>query len=152
VAALIYVLKIAVEKTLATKFDEYKKQIDLRLQRRSNFEERVLLDRYALVQDIQKRIEQVITDLNRAQHGIDVAGLITGSEVIALTEISVMLENNRSLIEARFYVILKSQAQLVLSFAKASEPDARAKYRAEYVAQREAFHLAMNDVFGLDRI
>src|SRR5262245_54814198 len=63
-AVLIFLFKNMVEKAISAQFDQYKKEVDLRLQRRSNFEERMLLDRYTLVRDIQTRIGRVMTDLN----------------------------------------------------------------------------------------
>ena len=42
----IFVSKQVTENVITANFEKYKKEVELRLQRRSNFEERVLLDRY----------------------------------------------------------------------------------------------------------
>ena len=66
-SAIVYVIKLVIDKTVATHFDRYTKEIELRMNRRSEFEQKVLLDRYELVSEIANRIERVTTDLNRAR-------------------------------------------------------------------------------------
>ena len=45
-AATIFVLKMVTERTIEAKFSQMQKTIELSLERRSEFEQRVLLDRY----------------------------------------------------------------------------------------------------------
>jgi hypothetical protein len=110
-AILIFLVKHITEKAISTQFDKFKKEVDLRLQRRSNFEERVLLERYTLVRDIQARIGKVMTNLNRDKSGTKVEGLLRNGDIVPLTEIFELLADNRSLITDRFHKVLFDEAQ-----------------------------------------
>jgi hypothetical protein len=65
-AVFLFAFKNITENAISAQFDQYKKEVELRLQRRSNFEERILLDRYTILRDIQSRIQRVMTDLRRS--------------------------------------------------------------------------------------
>jgi hypothetical protein len=113
----IFVSKQMIENTISAQFQQYKKEVELRLQRRSNFEERVLLDRYALLRDIHHKIGRVMTDLNRVRSGTTVEGLIRNNDIVPLTEVFELIEHNRYLITERFREILGGQAQLAIKYA-----------------------------------
>jgi hypothetical protein len=151
-AALIFVLKYVTENAISAQFDQYKKEVNLRLERRSNFEERILLDRYTLVHDIQSKIARVMTDLNRTRSGTKVKGFLVNHDIVPLTEAFELIENNRYLITDRFYEILRGEAQSVLQCANAKEPEALRKCESEYLALLGSFHQSMNEVFGIDKI
>ena len=148
----IFVSKQMIENTISAQFQQYKKEVELRLQRRSNFEERVLLDRYALLRDIHHKIGRVMTDLNRVRSGTTVEGLIRNGDIVPLTEVFELIEDNRYLITERFREILRGQAQLAIKYANTKDPKAIAKLQSEYVELDRTFDQAMNEVFGLDRI
>lgn len=151
-AALIFLFKNITEKAISAQFDQYKKDVDLRLQRRSNFEERVLLDRYTLVRDIQTRIGRVMTDLNRTKSGTKVEGLMRDGDIVPLTEVFELLANNRYLLTERFHKILNAEAQLTIKYANARDPEAIKEIQSEYLGLLDSFHLSMNEVFGIDKI
>ncbi len=52
-AALIFVFQQVVKKVVETEFDKRNKRLELLLQRRSNFEEKVLLDQYETATKLQ---------------------------------------------------------------------------------------------------
>jgi hypothetical protein len=68
-SALIYVIRIVVEKAVNARFDKYSTELALSLGRRSNFEERVLVDRYSAFTDLTTRLETIATEINRLTHG-----------------------------------------------------------------------------------
>ena len=148
----IFVSKQVIENTISAQFQQYKKDIELRLQRRSNFEERVLLDRYSLLRDIHHKIARVMTDLNRVRSGTTVEGLIRNGDIVPLTEVTELIENNRYLIPQRFREILLSQVQLGIEYANTKDTDAIEKQLDRYVELEKTFDQAMNEAFGLDRI
>ena len=151
-AVLIFLFKNITEKAISAQFDQYKKELDLRLQRRSNFEERMLLDRYTLVRDIQTRIGRRMTDLNRTKSGTKVEGLMRDRDIVPLTEVFELLASNRYLLTARFHKILYTEAQLAIQYANARDPEASKKIRSEYLELLDSFHQSMNDAFGIDKI
>ncbi|MCB1928864.1 MAG: hypothetical protein KDH17_12630 [Rhodocyclaceae bacterium] len=151
-AVLIFLFKNIIEKAISAQFDQYKKEVDLRLQRRSNFEERVLLDRYILVRDIQARIGRVMTDLNRTKSGTKVEGLMRDGDIVPLTEVFELLANNRYLLTERFHKILNAGAQLAMKYANARDPEAIQNIQSEYLGLLDSFHQSMHEVFGIDKI
>jgi len=152
VAIFAFVSKLVTENVITTNFDRYKKDVELRLQRRSNFEERVLLDRYTLLRDIHTKIGKVMTDLRRVKSGSTVKGLQVNGELVPLTEVGDLIERNRYLITDRFREILLSQCQLELKYANTNDSTLMERQVAEYVQLELAFDKAMNEVFGLDKI
>jgi len=152
-AVFLFAFKNITENAISAQFDQYKKEVELRLQRRSNFEERILLDRYTILRDIQSRIQRVMTDLNRRRSGTEVEGLMRGNDIVPLTEIFELLANNRYLITDRFHKILWRQAQLAIEYARAQEgTDTLTKLGSEYMELEKSFDAAMNEVFGIDKI
>jgi hypothetical protein len=148
----IFVSKQVTENVITANFEKYKKEVELRLQRRSNFEERVLLDRYTLLRDIHTKIGRVMTDLNRLKSGATVEGLMHHGDIVPLTEVFELIEGNRYLITERFRAILSSRAQLALKYANTQDTKVIEKQTADYMELQLAFDQAMNEVFGLDRI
>jgi hypothetical protein len=151
-AVLIFLLKDITEKAISSQFDRYSKQIDLRLQRRSSFEEQVLLDRYNRIRDIQTKITRVMTDLNRVKSGMKVEGLFRDRDIAPLTEVFESLANNRYLITDRFHKILWDEGQVAIKYENASGPGEIEKLNSEYGELLDSFHRLMNEVFGIDKI
>jgi len=148
----IFITKQVTENAISAQFEQYQKEIDLRLQRRSNFEERVLLDRYALVRDIHTRIGKTMTNLNRVKSGATVPGLVQNGDIVPLTESFELIEQNRYLITERFRQILSNQGQVAIKYANTKDAEATEKLLSDYVKLEQDFDQAMNEVFGLDKI
>ena len=151
-AVFLFAFKNITENTISAQFDRYKKEVELRLQRRSNFEERILLDRYTMLRDIQSRMQRVLTDLNRRRSGTEVEGLMRDRDIVPLTEIFELIANNRYLITDRFYKILSREAQLGIEYANAPDTETVSKLNSEYMELKKSFDAAMNEVFGIDNI
>lgn len=152
-AGLVFVLKTVTENAIASEFDRYKREIELRLERRSNFEEKILLDRYTVIRELQTRIGRVMTDLNRQRQGIVVDGLMRGGDIVPLTEVFELLAVNRYLITDRFHKILWDQSQLLIRMANAKDDQvAVMEIQNQYVRLIEMLYEAMNEVFGIDKI
>lgn len=148
----IFVSKQVTENAISAQFAQYKKEVELRLQRRSNFEERVLLDRYTLLREIHTKIGKVLTDLNRVKSGSTVEGLIHDGDIAPLTAAVELMEQNRYLITERFRLILHKQAQILIQYANTQVTDDMKQLESDYLKQDLNFDQAMNEVFGLDRI
>jgi hypothetical protein len=151
-AAFILVSKQVTENAISAQFEQYKKEVELRLQRRSNFEERVLLDRYVLLREIHSKIGRVMTDLNRSKSGSIVKGLIQDHDIVPLTSVVELIEQDRSLITERFREILLNQVELAIKYANTQDADVIKKQLSDWVELETAFDQAMNEVFGLDKI
>lgn len=151
-AVFLFAFQNITERAISAQFDQYKKEVELRLQRRSNFEERILLDRYTILRDIQSRMQRVMTDLNRRRSGTEVEGLMRNGDIVPLTEVFELIANNQYLITDRFKKILRREAELGIEFANAKDAEVLDKLGSEYIELQRSFSTAMKEVFGLEKI
>jgi hypothetical protein len=149
---LIFVLTKTVEKAISAEFDQRTKQSNLRLEKRSNFEEQVLLDRYKVVRDVERRIQKAATDLNRMRSGIEVKGLMNGPDIVPLTEAFEELNINRFLLPRGLYELLARQAHLILSRANERDAERARELDREYLDSQEKFIAAMNREFEISKV
>jgi hypothetical protein len=151
-AMLLYFVKLAAEKAISREFDRYAKIVDLQLQRRSNFEEKILLERYTLLRELNARIDDVFTNLRRRRQGTDVEGLIRNGDIVPLTEIFELIGRNRYLLPKPFLIVLDEQAQLALQYANAKDQLTLDTIMTGVLALRERFDALMVKAFRLDEI
>lgn len=151
-AGLLYLTKIVTEKAVASEFDRRMKVLTLAIERRSRFEEKILLDRYELVRNLETRVESVATNLNRVRHGISVPNLIVKGDVVPLTEVFEQLSLNKYLLADPFYGILDQQASILLKMANESDPVRLQELQNEYKRLRGEFERAMDHVFRISSI
>lgn len=151
-AALIFVFQHSVKKVVEAEFDKRHKRIELLLQRRSNFEEKVLLDRYEAVTKLQLKLANIAADLNRWRSGMKVEGLIKGKDIVPLSEVYIELGAKRFLLKEEFYDLLMKEADNRQMFAKAGEPDQLSRLDRQFLKLNETFREEMNRAFGIDRI
>lgn len=151
-AALIFLLQQVVEKSVESEFEKRNKRFELLLSRRSNFEEKVLLDQYNTVVDLQSRISKIGADINRIHHGIKVDNLMNGNEIVPLTEIYLELQAKRFLLKEEFYEILQDEANNLLAFANAKEPGEIERLGRKFLDLNIKFRDLMNGIFGINQI
>jgi hypothetical protein len=149
-AALVFVLKLSVEKTIDTHFQQQNKILSLPLELRSRFDERILLDRYQKVSELQTRFSKIMIDLRRHFGGTEVPDLLKGNEVVPLTYLFQDVADYRYLLTDRFYDILYREAQLALEFANSGGDVNR--FASRHLALQDEFRGAMNEVFGIEKI
>jgi hypothetical protein len=83
-AVLVFVFRYIVEKAVEAEFDKRNKRIELLLTRRSDFEEKVLLDQYETVTKLQLALGKIGADLNRVRSGIEIEGLMKGKDIVLM--------------------------------------------------------------------
>ena len=151
-AALIFVFQHVVEKSVESEFDKRNKRIELLLQRRSNFEEKVLLDQYETVTKLQLKLANIGADLNRLRSGVEVEGLMKGKDIVPLSEVYIELQAKRFLLKEEFNNLLKKEADILLAFAQAKNPDEISKLGREFLKLNESFREEMDRAFGIEQI
>jgi hypothetical protein len=149
---LLYFAKLVTENAIKHEMDRYAKTLELTLQRRSNFEERILTERYAVLREISNRLMKVATDINRLHNGHQVDNLIVNGDLVPLTEVFELIALNRHLIPDPFPGILEEQAQMALKFGNAGDPGSQAALTTEIQFLREKFDAEMVHHFGLNAI
>jgi hypothetical protein len=150
--ALLFCFKLVTEKAISREMDRYAKQMELTQQRRSNFEERILTERYAVLRDLSGRLMKISTDINRLHHGHQVENLLVNGDLAPLTEVFELIALNRYLIPQQFHLILEKQAQILHEFGNASDPLTRQSTAIAIQSLREQFDAAMEEHFGLNAI
>lgn len=148
----IYVIKLIFEKSLSQEFDKYKKSMELKLEKRSRFDEKILLDRYNLIRDIQAKQNKVLTNLNRIKHGIKVDNFIIGSEPVQMTEVYELLALNKIIITVPIHNKLTKQAELIMKIINEKAINKSDKLENDYLVMIEDLNFEMNQMFGLDKI
>lgn len=151
-AAAVYVRKLLTETVVVSEFDRYAMQMELRLKKRSDFEQRILLDQYELVPDLVERLGRVATDLNRHRHGTSVEGLIRDGDIVPLTAVVELLASMRYLLKHRFHEILWNQSHTLLANANSRDQLEMGRLDAQYLQNLECLSETMYEVFGIERI
>ena len=151
-SAFTFVFQKIVEKAVEAQFDRRTKRIELLLEKRSNFEEKVLLDQYKTVADLQTKLSRVGADLRRARGGVNVKGLYKDNEILPLSAIFLELEAKQFLLRKEFHTLLLQEANNLLKFANTKAQEEASTLMLEYQQLNDEFHAEMNDWFGVDRI
>ena len=128
------------------------KALELKLERRSEFEQQILFERYKLVCEFAQRLSQITTDLNRAYHGKDVEGLFDGNEVVPLTGVFEDLAAKKFQLSDQFHQFFFRQAQVVLSLVNSKTEETRKEIESNYIQNLERLTEMANSEFGTDRV
>ncbi len=151
-AALVFVLRHVVEKAVDNQFEKRQKRLELLLERRSKFEEKVLLDQYEAVAKLQLKLASIGADINRMRSGIKVEGLMKGKDIVPLSEVYIELQAKRFLLKEGFYELLSKEADNLLTFGNANDPDEVSRLGREFLELNESFRKEMNLVFGIEKM
>ena len=152
-AALVFVIKLIVEKSIESTFDARTKQLEKALERRSTFEEKVLSDRFSLIVAFSSRLERVLTNLNRLRSGQAAPdGFMRQSEIVPLTEIFEDLNVHRLVLGEVFHGLFFKQAQLGLNVANASSDEEWKALAEEWTGTQQAIHREVEAAFGISAI
>lgn len=150
-AGFLFLIKFVTEKALDNKFKEYETEITLRLERRSRFEEKLLLDQYLLVTELFHKIKRVATDLRRHQHGIVVEGLFDKHDIVPLTQVYEELSSKRYLLGSQFHDVLSRLSNVVLRIANPTERE-HTQLETEYLRLIDEFNQIATEEFGIESI
>jgi hypothetical protein len=152
-AAMLFVTKSIVERSIAYEFDTKSKVFEKLLERRSAFEDKVLSDRFGLITGLSARLERVMTNLNRLRSGQQPSnGFMRENEIVPLTEVFEDLEIHRLVLGEDFYRIFSRQAQLALRAANPSSLEDWRNSGQEWARGREELRLAAEAAFGISKI
>lgn len=145
-AVFLFLIKKTTEKALDEKFY----QIKAEREKRSRFEERLLIDKYQLVEKLFNKLVRVESDLKRYRaEGIAVDGLLLGSDVVPLTQVCEELRSKRYLIGDRFYALLETHYDLVKEIAVCSTEEDYQKIKPKYDQHIDEFNEAAIEEFDI---
>jgi hypothetical protein len=150
--ATLYVLKLTVDKSIAASFDTHVQELELGLERRSAFRDKVLTERFPRITEQSSRLEKVMTNLNRLRHNNPVPeGFQKGNEIVPLTEIYEDLSTLPTLTEG-FYELFVKKADLAWSAASAQSQDEWNGIAPEWGRVDEQIRAAVERTFNLSEI
>jgi len=148
-AAALLIARQVIETAIKAQFDRYGKELSLRLERRSRFEEKIALDQYLAATKLFAEMHNISTELNRVRKGQKVANLYSGNELVPLTKVFVEMEAQRFLLGPTLFPILQSFALALLAWANAlNDPEKL----AEVGRAADSFQDAAGRIFGIDRV
>ena len=146
-AALVFLLKLVTERTIEAEFSRLAKQLDLKLERRSEFEQQVLLERYRLVCDFASRLSRITTDLNRVKSGQDVKDLFHANELVPLTTVYEDLASKSFQLSTPFHQFFIQHAGKILNIANAQTPAERETATTAYANNLAHLNVLVNEEF-----
>ncbi|MFL6260290.1 MAG: hypothetical protein ACJ76Y_11310 [Thermoanaerobaculia bacterium] len=147
-AAIALVLREAV-KTAVTN------TLELRLKRRSAFEDKVLSDRFSLIIGLSTRLERIMTTLNRRRAGQTIPdGFMNLNEIVPLTEIFEDLIVHRLVLAEQFYDLFRRKAELASRAANISAQNEQewSSIAKEWEGLRSEARAATEEAFGISKI
>ncbi|MFL6237107.1 MAG: hypothetical protein ACJ76N_28515 [Thermoanaerobaculia bacterium] len=147
-AAIALVLREAV-KTAVTN------TLELRLKRRSAFEDKVLSDRFSLIIGLSTRLERIMTNLNRRRAGQTIPdGFINLNEIVPLTEIFEDLIVHRLVLAEQFYDLFRRKAELASRAANINAQNEQewSSIAKEWEGLRGEARAATEEAFGISKI
>jgi hypothetical protein len=148
-SALLYLIKNVAEKAISQKFDIYIKE----LEKRSRFEEKILIERYELITDIAKRLEFTSTKINRYTDGIEIPNFIENGNVIPLIEIEEKLGVYKYLLTEKFYNLFKEMSEKLNKIAVERTKNIIAvNLINEYLILHKEFEKVIDEDFGISFI
>lgn len=154
----LFVFQKAAEKAVAQAFDRHAKAFELRLTRRSAFEEKLLTDRYEALVELNGRLDQFMTIVNRIRSGQPAPKgfYATGrndQEIVPLTAIYEQIEAKRLTLAEEFHELLHEKARLALQAARLGpDPEAWVAHGQKWVDLQQRIYQSARKVFMLDEI
>ena len=137
-------VKLAVSKELV--------DFTKRLERRSEFEQYLLLERYKLVSEFSYRLGRIRTDLNRTWAGQEIEGLFKDNEIVPLSGIFEDLSAQSFQLSDKFYNFFWNQAGIILELARATDDETRERSIQQYEENLKQLAKMVKEEFGSERV
>lgn len=152
----LYSVRHFLEKCIESGLDRQATRLEISLQRRSDFEQTVLLERYTVALTIARQLNEVETQLRHVRGGHDIEeGFYrpghSGTEIVPLTIAFNEIEANRPIFPESLHSLLLNWARAVVEMANA-DTDSISNCTQLSVDRRNAFvdefrdHFEINDI------
>jgi hypothetical protein len=149
---VVYLLKLFIERGIEAGFNAHEKTLELALESKSAFKDKVLLERYTQIGNLSARLQKVLTNINRKHQGQPIpAGFEVGTEIVPLTEIYEDLEIHRLTLTEVFHDLFSEKAELVLNLANAA-PHQWNDQALKLIPVDEKIRAATEEMFKLSEI
>jgi hypothetical protein len=148
-AAVLFVVRLIVERAVGREFDRNAKVFDALLRRRSAFEEKILTERFESLTGLYGRLQRVTTNVNRLRHGKPApADFLVDGEIVPLTGIFDDITIERLVLGETYHEQLNRLARIALRMANA-ESDAWTALSQEWESVATELRAKVEADFGV---
>lgn len=154
-----YFVKYGIEKTLEAEFQKRDRQLELAMKRQSNFQEKILWEKYIVLTSQNEELHKLRAEINKV--------IITkpekilfkeGVDIPRLTAVYEQLNINRFLIGEEIYRLMRKQGRLLMAFSKLNIKDnndkksieAYKKFQVKFKEVDEQYRNSMQLTFNID--
>lgn len=113
-----YFVKYGIERTLEAEFQKRDRQLELAMKRQSNFQEKVMWEKYLVLTSQNREMHELRAEINGSFiTKSDSKSFKNGQDVPRLTAVYEQLNINRFLIGEEMYQLMRKQARILLQFS-----------------------------------
>lgn len=119
-----YFVKYGIERTLEAEFQKRDRQLELAMKRQSNFQEKVMWEKYLVLTSQNREMHELRAEINGSFiTNADSKSFKNGQDVPRLTAVYEQLNINRFLIGEEMYQLMRKQARILLRFSNLDAKD-----------------------------
>jgi len=151
-----YFVKYGIERTLEAEFQKRDRQLELAMKRQSNFQEKVMWEKYVVLTSQNKEMHELRAEINGAFiTKSDSKSFKNGQDVPRLTAVYEQLNINRFLIGEEMYQLMRKQARILLQFSNldAKNKNDLEKYKKilkNFDVFDKMYRESMQQIFNID--
>lgn len=146
-----YFIKYGIERTLEAEFQKRDREQELAMKRQSNFQEKVLWQKYALMTQQNEVLHQLRAEINGFLVGARERTFVKDGHIYRLTTVYEQLNINRFLIGEELYQLMIKHAALLQRFGslKSKNDKEYSETVAQFLQIDEQFRAAMRESFNI---
>lgn len=151
-----YFVKYGIERTLEAEFQKRDRQLELAMKRQSNFQEKVMWEKYLVLTSQNREMHELRAEINGSYiTNSDSKTFKNGPDVPRLTAVYEQLNINRFLIGEEMYQLMRKQARILLQFANLDikNKNDMEKYRnilKQFEALDKMYRVSMQRMFNIN--
>ena len=151
-----YFVKYGIERTLEAEFQKRDRQLELAMKRQSNFQEKVMWEKYLVLTSQNREMHELRAEINGSFiTKSDSKSFKNGQDVPRLTAVYEQLNINRFLIGEEMYQLMRKQARILLQFSNldAKNKNDMEKYKKilkNFDVFDKMYRESMQQIFNID--
>lgn len=147
-----YFVKYGIEKTLEVEFQKRDRQLELAMKRQSNFQEKVMWEKYLVLTSQFEVMHQLRAEINGFLIRNDVEPtFMKNGDMYRLTEVYEQLNINRFLIGEDMYKLMRQHGHLLIKLSQLKQEELE-KYKTilnEFSRLDKVYRESMQQIFNI---
>ena len=152
ISILLFVGKKYINKLISSYFDTISNQFIIAFKNRSEFEQKILLDKYALSMNSFDKLNEILTNTIRYTTGIYDESFIKNGEIPELTELLQSISSRKFLLKNGLYELFSDMSELILQIANEPSEESQEKLLLKFGECVSDYEFLMTKIFGLEKI